>query len=94
MAVPRSHTATGGIPVSGDTQYFKTTQFVPTKGESYTYYECDEELQVKRFMTHIPDSGEIERIEVDWPMELREGAERIDREEFMQHWEREESTGD
>ncbi len=76
------------ILLSGEMRYFQTTQFVPTKGESYTYYECDEDLQVQRFLTHIPDSGEIDRVEVDWPMDFREeGAEEIDREEFLEHWE-------
>lgn len=67
--------------------YYRTSQFIPTKGESFSYYECDEDHQVSRFLTYIPETEEIERIEVDWTMELRqEGAEEIDRTEFMNHW--------
>lgn len=77
----------------GDLQYFKSSQFIPTKGESFHYYECDEDLQVKRYLTHIPDTGEVEKIDVTWTMEMRrERAEEISREEFMEQWEREEQT--
>lgn len=71
-----------------DYRYYRTSQFIPTKGESFSYYECDEDFQVYRFMTRIPETGEVERVDVDWTMELRqEGAEEIDREEFIEHWE-------
>jgi hypothetical protein len=69
--------------------YYKTSQFIPTKGESFSFYECDGDFQVERFMTYIPDTEEIERVDVDWTMELREeGAEKIDQEEFVEHWEK------
>lgn len=78
-----------------DLTYYRTSQFIPTKGESYSYYECEDDYQVKRFMTYIPDSDEIERVEVDWTMELREeGAEKIDRDEFIEHWEMEVEDSD
>lgn len=73
--------------VDSEFNYFKTSQFIPTKGESFSFYECDEDYQVQRFLTYIPDSDEIEKIEVDWTMELREeGAEPIARDEFLKHW--------
>ncbi len=42
--------------------YFKTSQFVPGKGDAWTYYECDAEKKVLRQLTHIPGSGELTRV--------------------------------
>ncbi|NLV44407.1 MAG: hypothetical protein GXY07_07885 [Candidatus Hydrogenedentes bacterium] len=43
-------------------KYFKTAQFVPNKGDAWTYYECDDSEKILRQMTHIPETGEIDRI--------------------------------
>lgn len=43
-------------------KYFKTAQFVPNKGDAWTYYECDDNDKILRQMTHIPETGEIDRI--------------------------------
>jgi hypothetical protein len=43
-------------------QYFKTSQFVPGKGNAWMYYECDDTQKVLRTLTHIPDTGEITRV--------------------------------
>ncbi len=43
-------------------KYFKTSQFVPDKGDAWTYYECDDGGSIVRQMTHIPETGETERI--------------------------------
>jgi hypothetical protein len=76
--------------VSSEHSYYKTSQFIPTKGESFSYYECDDDFQVNRFMTYIPETEELEKVDVDWTMELRkDGAEEIDREEFEEHWQKE-----
>ena len=40
-------------------KYFKTAQFVPNKGDAWTYYECDENEKVLRQLTHIPETGEL-----------------------------------
>lgn len=70
-----------------DYQYFKTSQVVPTKGTSYSYYECDEDYEVQRYVTHIPETGDLDQIDVDWTMELRrEGLEEIDSEQFEEYW--------
>lgn len=70
-----------------DYTYYKTSQFIPTKGDSFSYYECDDDYQVKRFVTYIPETGEMDKVEVTWTMELREeGAEEVDEEEFEEHW--------
>jgi len=42
--------------------YFKTAQFVPGKGDAWTYYECDDQQKVLRTLTHIPGTGEITRV--------------------------------
>lgn len=41
-------------------KYFKGAQFVPEKGNAWMYYECEDDLRVKRFITHIPETGEVE----------------------------------
>lgn len=75
--------------MSDDKTYYKTSQFIPTKGESFSFYECDDEFQVNRFMTYIPETDELEKVDVDWTMELRQdGAEEIDEDEFLEHWEK------
>lgn len=74
-------------PLSDDYTYYKTSQFIPTKGDSYSYYECEGDFQVNRFVTHIPETGEMDKVDVTWTMELREdGVEEIDAEEFEEHW--------
>lgn len=39
-------------------KYFKTSQFVPMKGEAWMYYECGDDLTVQRIVAHIPQTGE------------------------------------
>lgn len=43
-------------------KYFKTAQFVPGKGDAWTYYECDDNEKILRQLTHIPETGETDRI--------------------------------
>ncbi|MFA7692536.1 MAG: hypothetical protein GX117_12925 [Candidatus Hydrogenedentes bacterium] len=43
-------------------RYFKTIQFIPGKGDAYTYYECDDNNALLRQMTYIPETEEIQRI--------------------------------
>lgn len=75
--------------MGSDYSYYRTSQFIPTKGESFSFYECDDEFQVNRFMTYIPETDELEKVDVDWTMELRQdGAEEIDEDEFLEHWEK------
>lgn len=42
--------------------YFKCAQFVPGKGDAWTYYECDDSKKVLRQLTHIPETGELTRV--------------------------------
>ena len=43
-------------------RYVKSSQFVPGKGEAWTYYEVDDSGTVLRQMTHIPETGETSRV--------------------------------
>ncbi len=43
-------------------KYYKTAMFVPGKGQAWMYSEADEAMRVQRTLTHIPQTGEIERI--------------------------------
>lgn len=42
--------------------YFKTAQIVPGKGNAWTYYECDDAQTILRQLTHIPETGDTDRI--------------------------------
>ncbi len=42
--------------------YFKCAQFVPGKGDAWTYYECDDGKKVLRQLTHIPATRELTRV--------------------------------
>jgi hypothetical protein len=43
-------------------KYFKTAQFVPNKGQAWMYIEASDDAIVQRTLTHIPSTGEMERI--------------------------------
>ena len=68
--------------------YYKTAQFVPGKGDAWTYYECDDAKKVLRQLTHIPDSNELTR--VPDPIVKRlirpELLQDATPEEFLQLW--------
>ncbi len=72
-------------------KYFRHVQEIPDLGEAISLYECeisDDSLLVRRFVTHVPESGDYDRLEVDWTMELvREEAEEVSSEEFEKLWE-------
>ncbi|HDP35593.1 MAG TPA: hypothetical protein ENN29_10840 [Candidatus Hydrogenedentes bacterium] len=42
--------------------YYKTAQFVPGKGDAWTYYECGDDDKILRQLTNIPETGETDRI--------------------------------
>ena len=68
--------------------YFKTAQFVPGKGQAWMYSESDENLKVHRTLTHIPSTGEIERIP-DPVVKILFMPERLSpatEEEFLSLW--------
>ncbi len=69
-------------------KYFKSSQPIPGKGFAYTYYECDESLSVRRYVTFIPATAETKRVPnpavktLYQPETLMEATE----EEFRRHW--------
>ena len=42
--------------------YYKTSQYVPGKGDAWTYYECDDAGRILRQLTHIPETGDTDCI--------------------------------
>jgi hypothetical protein len=46
----------------GCLKYYLGWQFIPMKGNAAMYYETDEAGAVKRFMTVIESTGEIEKM--------------------------------
>lgn len=69
-------------------KYHRSMQFIPMRGMAAMYYEIDDEALVKRFMTVMPDTGEVERTEKP-PMKRLFKPELLDEvtaEEFEQYW--------
>lgn len=70
--------------------YFKTAQFVPGKGEAWTYYECDDAQKVLRQLTYIPGTDEMTK--VPDPIVKRlirpEMLQTADGSEFLALWEK------
>lgn len=69
-------------------KYYKTAQFVPNKGNAWMFYECEDDLRVKRFVTYIPETGEVDRNEKPVIKRLfrPELLEEIDAGEFNEIW--------
>jgi hypothetical protein len=40
-------------------KYLETSQIIPAKGMSYTFYEIEGEDKILRMLTHIPDVDEL-----------------------------------
>lgn len=68
--------------------YFKSSQFVPGKGDAWTYYECDDDRKVLRYVTSIPETGETKRVSDPPVKELYESVTMTgsSQEEFEQYW--------
>lgn len=68
--------------------YFKTAQFVPGKGDAWTYYECDDSKTVQRQLTHIPETGELSRVPDPIVKKLfrPELLQHADEAEFLKLW--------
>ena len=69
-------------------RYLKGAQFVPNKGEAWMVYELDDQMTIQRFLTHIPNTGELTKVDKSpikklfRPELLQESSEQ----EFMQLW--------
>lgn len=68
--------------------YYKTAQFIPGKGDAWTYYECDDSETVLRQLTHIPGTEEITRVPDPLVKKLyrKELLQDATPDEFMQLW--------
>ncbi len=68
--------------------YYKVSQPVPGKGEAWVYYECDETFTIKRQMTHIPGTGEVDCVPDPLVKKMTNMAwmEPSTKEEFEQYW--------
>jgi len=69
-------------------QYYKSSQPVPGKGFAWTFYECDDERSIQRYLTFFTETGEVKRVSDPVVKELYEGANLLESslEEFQLHW--------
>ena len=69
-------------------KYFKTSQYVPSKGEAWMYYECEDDLAIRRYASHIPSTQETQK--VDKPVVKKlfrpESLQPSSQEEFEKIW--------
>jgi hypothetical protein len=70
--------------------YLKSSQIVPGKGMSYTYYELGEGDVIQRMLTTIPESGVVKRYPKPPVKKLfaPERCEDSSQAEFLELWER------
>ena len=68
--------------------YYKTSQPVPGKGEAWMYYECGTDESVRRYLTYIPTTGEIDRVPNPFIKKLQrpEMLMPATEEEFHRFW--------
>ena len=69
-------------------KYFKISQFVPDKGDAWMYYECDENLQIIRYLSHIPQTKETQKSDKPVIKKLfrPESLQPASEEEFNKLW--------
>lgn len=68
--------------------YFKTSQPIPGKGDAWMYYECTDDKRIVRYLTHLPVTGETERVGDPVVKTLYRPEVLMDssKEEFEEHW--------
>ena len=68
--------------------YYKTSQIVPGKGDAWMYYECNDDESVRRYMTYIPVTGELDKVPKPYIKKLQrpEMLQPCTPEEFFRHW--------
>ncbi len=68
--------------------YFKTNQYVPGKGDAWMYYECNDDKSVRRYMTHIPATRELDTVPKPFIKKLQrpEDLEPATQDEFFHLW--------
>lgn len=77
-------------------RYYKTSQPVPGKGDAWMYYECTDEDRVRRYLTYIPMTGEIEKVPNPFikTLQRKELLLPATETEFFQFWPPEEGDLD
>jgi hybrid cluster-associated redox disulfide protein len=76
--------------------YFMSSQPVPGKGDAWTFYECDEKLNIVRYVTHIPGTGETRSVRDPLVKKMSDmyAMKVSSKEEFDAYWvEPEEGAG-
>ncbi len=68
--------------------YFKASQYVPGKGNAWMYYECNDDKSVRRYMTYIPGTRELDKVPNPFIKKLQrpEDLETATEEEFFRLW--------
>ena len=68
--------------------YLKTSQPVPGKGDAWMYYECNDDQTVRRYLTYIPATGEIDTVAKPFIKKLQRPEMLLpaSQEEFLRLW--------
>lgn len=68
--------------------YFKISQPVPGKGDAWMFYECNDDQSVRRYLTYIPSTGEVDKVAKPFIRKLQqpEMLMRTTQEEFQRYW--------
>ena len=68
--------------------YYKTSQVVPGKGDAWMFYECDDDQTVRRYMTYIPATRELDKVPNPFIKKLQrpDMLQHCEQEEFHQYW--------
>lgn len=69
-------------------RYFKTTQPIPGQGDAFMYYECEDDLRIRRYFTHIPATGQVKKVSNPFVKTLQDPDSLMEatQEEFAAHW--------
>lgn len=72
--------------------YYKTSQVVPGKGDAWMFYECNDDQTVRRYMTYIPATRELDKVPNPFIKKLQrpEMLQPCEKDEFYQYWPAEE----
>lgn len=74
--------------------YYKTSQVVPGKGDAWMFYECNDDQSVRRYMTYIPATRELDKVPNPFIKKLQrpDMLQHCEPEEFFQYWPEEEAS--
>lgn len=69
-------------------RYYKTSQPVPGKGEAWMFYECNDDQTIRRYLTYIPTTREIDKVAKPFIKKLQRPEMLLpaERGEFYQYW--------